>query len=1524
MGENGVLSVSADNITLDGAQVLNEGKGLTLLDAQNGLNLTALSVGYDEKLGQSNSYRNANLQDVVTSSVKGRGDVQLQAKNIHTDGGELEAAQRLTLIAENDAVLGAADKTATLEQYAKTKSRGFLSSHSSERYTYDKLSAHEATRLQGKNIELSAKHEIRLQGTQAKATENLVATAGGEINVDTLMNRHASVNWEKHKKSGLSRAFSGGVARVSYESSKLDTDTQQTAQIHQVARLTGEKGNIHLNSGKRLTLNATALNAQDILLDGSEVNLNAVIDKHDLEQHNKQRSFGVGVRMTIDAHNLKKQEYRQESANHSSHTLVGKWMNLSEAVDKAHHQMINYVAGYGHGQESQSHHYQYSETAQVNEIDAKGNLHIQARDKSITAQGGKLNAGQNVTLISKENVILDTAETIQSTLNQARRRGINVDGSQRWDGMLGVYHDKSEGESVQLSQQGVLITAGANSLVKAQTGNITMKGATVISEETNRLQAGQDIRLVTSTNYQGVGDENTKRGVGTARISDTERFYGYHRELGSHQQDTETHTGSTLVSLNGNISATAAGSYHQTSGEILAKDNIWLSAARIKADNILNRQEMHSHESDLKIGNFTRIKSPIIDLINTIESTVKNKEASDRVKAASLMSIAAQGYNLNELTFDPSKWKMDKNPMDGGYLFRVESGVGFSHKRDKREGWEKSSVANRFNAKAIELSARQGDINLTHTDLTSRDAHGHRIEGSQISLNARDGINYHGGENLRYYKGRQQSSGVEVGTAFSVGAKMGWSFYVQAGFNQGKQDREGQIVQNSLVDTEHLIINSGNLIAQNQQMAPTHSSDVNLSAVTAKAKSITTNIDGRLNIESRQSHEKERESSHGGGIHLEGGYGSSWNASVNVNAAKGKSERHQVLEQAGLFAEEGGYHITADRVHLKGSAIASTNPTNSRLQTNTLTFEDIQNYSSSQAISAGISAGYGQKEGEAHPNMSPGVPMSEREHDHTTTKATLTEGTILLNKDTTPVLSTALELGINTDLSQANNQTDKPKDINKALSEQQQIATAVGHVKSAVENYIKNQRKAAETEVAALEKQRAEAKSKGNQAQIDKLEAQLNTAKQRRNDWGTSGTNKRITDTVTNVLTTAIAGAPTEAIATTAISPWINQEIKRLTTNKTTGEVDKTTNAIAHAVWGAIEAASAKGNATAGAVAGASSELAAPLIAKALYGTDDPKQLTEVQKQNIVNLSSLVGAMGAGIANGNGSGTEVLTSANQGAEIGKRAVENNYLYNGEVNSLVKELAKAEKEGKDTRPIFEKYAKLSEKNRQEILKICGNNPVCYIPHIQMMQSGDEAAYENFSYLRLGTYFNNLSRETQVKLSDFVESENGKTRNLLPKSVHYATLALGASEAIGLGGLALKTKLPKGANANEKLPVVGETKGYNTTKVNLNNLEIEISKQNKHLENTNEYKVSLANGQQKSLITVSLDSLKGYVGTGQQVGKTEIGLPGSKERVNFNKNIGIYIDPVTGNQTPTTIGIIHYSKNGYHIVPAKPKE
>lgn len=59
-----------------------------------------------------------------------------------------------------------------------------------------------------------------------------------------------------------------------------------------------------------------------------------------------------------------------------------------------------------------------------------------------------------------------------------------------------------------------------------------------------------------------------------------------------------------------------------------------------------------------------------------------------------------------------------------------------------------------------------------------------------------------------------------------------------------------------------------------------------------------------------------------------------------------------------------------------------------------------------------------------------------------------------------------------------------------------------------------------------------------------------------------------------------------------------------------------------------------------------------------------------------------------------------------------------------------------------------------------------------------------------------------------------------------------------------------------------------------------------------------------------------------GRGQQIGDTLVGQPGSKERVDFGKIIGNYVDPVTGEKTPTPKGIIHYGSRGAHIVPSRP--
>lgn len=57
------------------------------------------------------------------------------------------------------------------------------------------------------------------------------------------------------------------------------------------------------------------------------------------------------------------------------------------------------------------------------------------------------------------------------------------------------------------------------------------------------------------------------------------------------------------------------------------------------------------------------------------------------------------------------------------------------------------------------------------------------------------------------------------------------------------------------------------------------------------------------------------------------------------------------------------------------------------------------------------------------------------------------------------------------------------------------------------------------------------------------------------------------------------------------------------------------------------------------------------------------------------------------------------------------------------------------------------------------------------------------------------------------------------------------------------------------------------------------------------------------------------LDDFAGTGEKIGT-------NKERVDFGKVIGQYINPETGVGMDTTKGIIHYGKNGAHIVLAHP--
>ena len=111
--------------------------------------------------------------------------------------------------------------------------------------------------------------------------------------------------------------------------------------------------------------------------------------------------------------------------------------------------------------------------------------------------------------------------------------------------------------------------------------------------------------------------------------------------------------------------------------------------------------------------------------------------------------------------------------------------------------------------------------------------------------------------------------------------------------------------------------------------------------------------------------------------------------------------------------------------------------------------------------------------------------------------------------------------------------------------------------------------------------------------------------------------------------------------------------------------------------------------------------------------------------------------------------------------------------------------------------------------------------------------------------------------------------------------------------------------------------GEAK-EGTGKPNPNNVKVSQGHQDKHIPGTNNYKQSVANGQNRSILNKNPQQLlDGHAGTGTSMGA-------NKEWVDFGKVIGQYYDTSTGTYVDTTKGIIHYnSKGGAHIVPSNPK-
>ena len=952
--------------------------------------------------------------------------------------------------------------------------------------------------------------------------------------------------------------------------------------------------------------------------------------------------------------------------------------------------------------------------------------------------------------------------------------------------------------------------------------------------------------------------------------------------FGSQKQTTESDQtklyakGSQVGSLNGNTTMIAENTYTQTASKVSAiKDgdvNILAKKVDIKAAD--DKYETNTKQKFEQKGLTIAITSPVISAIQAAQGAVQStrqvgESKHGRVNAMAAANAGFDAYRAADSVMnagDSIQKAMSNSDVDSVVGVQITYGQQKSESRTHTEG--KTAAKSQVNA--------DGKVNIMATGVGKNS--NINIEGSDISgkqgttLIADNQVNIKATEQNHQERSTNKSSGFNAGVAIKVsnGAVAGATLGGNSGKGYGNGDETTYVASHVGDSQSKTVIHAGgdaNIIGSQVKgkRVELNAENLNIESLqdTATYKGKQMNASGSVTVgygaSVGGSFNKSKINADHASINEQAGiYAGDEGYDINVN--KHTDLKGALITSTQKAEADGKNHFSTDSIthsdienhsNYSGSSFGVSGSVSANFET---PFgENGAAQSTKQATDKDGNLLYTDKNGNTTVN-SKGVDGKENtkklaegkeslqfsygmgygkdsDSQSSTTKSGINTQNIIIKDEAEQLKRTGKTVqeeiaAIKTDITTESAQSQSGKlenrfnkdDVQKELDFQREVTEKFGpnvaEAGSLLANKFGEEAKAKRHEAAIAleeaEKAKAENNNETNRALVKQARDNFETASREAKEWETGGSQRLIIDSALNVISTALAGRPAAEVVASGLSPAVNNQIKKATTDAK-GNVNTALNLTAHALWGAVEAYAGNRNVAAGAAGAAGGEAAAHFLASTLYDKS-PEKLSEEEKRTVSSLSQVA----AGIAGG------TLSDSSDGAIIAaktaKDAVENNYLYNGEVNSLVKELAKAEKEGKDTRPIFEKYAKLSEKNRRKILKDCGDNPVCYIPHIQMMQSGDEAAYENSSYLRFGSYFNNLSRETQVKLSDFVELENGKTRNQLPKSVHYATLALGAAEAVGLGGLALKTKLPKGANANEVLPVIGKTKGYDLKSFN----------------------------------------------------------------------------------------------------------
>ena len=955
-------------------------------------------------------------------------------------------------------------------------------------------------------------------------------------------------------------------------------------------------------------------------------------------------------------------------------------------------------------------------------LDAVGKSAVEMRGVSVTSNG-------TMNVLSDGNINIQEARYKEqlSSASKSKSRGLTSSTTE-------VYrhkHDYDVAEASNLDADKIYLHSSK--------GNVTIQGSNVAAGNGLTVKGKNiDIREAENRVYSDDFYSKKKSGMLGAGIGVA---FGTQKQTTESDQTKLYAQSSQVGSLKGNTTMIAEQSYAQTASTVKAIEgdvNILAQKAEIKAAD--NKYETNTKQTFQQKGVTISLSSPVI---SAIQGVAKSAEMIGKSKHARVNAMTAANSAYNVVQAGQALGELAGAASGAGQAAGGSTGLKISITYGQQQSESRTHTVGNTAAKSQVNAGGKVNIIATGAGKASNiDVVGSDIWGKQgTTLIADNQVNIKAAEQTHQERSTNKSSGFNAGVAIDIGK--GVSAGLTVGGNYGKGYGNGD-------ETTYVASHVGDIQSKTVIQA---GGDANVIGSGIQGKRVELSAEN-LNIESLQN----KASYDGKQMNVNGsitvGYG--FSAEGGYSKSKMNSNHASVNEQAGIYAGDEGYDVNVkNHTDLKGALITSTQQAESsglnQFSTGTLSHSDIENHSSYKGSSIGISAKGAAKggwTGQEKNGISGSVGYGrESDNQNSVTKSGInTQNIEIRNENAQQALTgqsiTETLAAIKTDISTDNAESQSGKLENRfdknALQKELniQVDATKGFVQtaSAAGNAIANklgeeavakQREAQAAQEAADRAYKANP-SKENEAALNTANQNLITANNEADKWQTGGEYKRKIDGAMNAISAALGGLPAAGIATSAISPEINHQIKLAT------EGSPMANKVAHAVWGAVEAYSANQNAAAGAGGALAGEVMADVIAKELYGKK-PNQLNREEKEVVSSVSQAAGALVGGMAANSSQGIGVgLTTA-------KNAVENNLLSKNEDEELFKISEKFEKA---------KELKQKEKNRGgELLK-----KDSYINFLIRLNQKDPSQLTEGQKNYLAVELHKIARSWNVPVSD----------------------------------------------------------------------------------------------------------------------------------------------------------------------------